>query len=242
MLKTIITICACLMLAGSAFGWQGAVGVAGSGAVAASYPDILFYWGMESAATEKSGKTMTLGDATSLSTAYASVGTHSMLVYKGSGSITLSNTAISSSDILSATSGRFGVDVLVHSYIQNTGIIRAYYDAGNCILCNLSAATIGEVRCAYSTTEALVTTSCGMTLDNWTYIEFAWGGSPKTMEIFCNGTSRASSTSALVAMNQPNDMQIGDWFGSGAGVYLDQALISSDPARDLNALKADTSF
>ncbi len=254
-MKKAIFLLLLLLIATPCFGQQQEArvlqGVIGGGVPATGgYADVLFYWGAESTATEKSGKTMTLGGACEISSTQHAVGSYSMSDYKGSGDPPFSTTTIVSQDIISQTAGRIGFYVYPttgwYGYAQYAYFLKAQYvNYTNAIFCRTIGATLGEVECGYLGNgggDYFSTTSCGLTADTWTFIEFTYGGTP-SMSIKCDGTQRGSSATAVTSpVNDFDTLQIGDAGGTGMMFYIDQVLISNSPTRDLNAIKTETSF
>jgi len=87
------------------------------------------------------------------------------------------------------------------------------------------------------TADPLTTTALGLTTGVWYYIEYAFKQSTPYREIFVNGVSKGSSSSAMTAFSQvPGELKIGDMLGGGdpqTDFHMDNIIFSTDSTLDL---------
>lgn len=204
------------------------------------YSDILFYWGAESGTAEKSAgdATATFGSSAEVNTGIPKVGSYSLDCPTGYDTASFD---ISSNDILDPVSGRVGFYWYVTTY-NNDGFWTASYDGNNNITFEKYGGQMAIRHTGNGTTVTLYT-GFNPTADTWYFVELVWGGATNTLELFLDGVSEASTTSSLTSMtSDPTTLIFGVTTGSDSDAHYDQMLSSNDPARDLNAIKNQTSF
>ncbi len=210
-----------------------------------AYPDILFYWGAESATAEKSGgdNTATLQSLAVIDAAYHPVGSGSLDCPTSYDRAEFTWTA----GVLSKDEGRVGFYFYADTLVTNGGLFDCRYDASNRISLYLAAADNTKLTLVFIVAGAgasISTAAATIAATTLYFVEIAWKLSTDYREIFVNGVSKASSTAAVgdVWAGDPVLVKFGEWAGGASDIHLDQMLISNSSTRDLNAIKDLTSF
>lgn len=212
------------------------------------YSDILFYHGFETSADcTLNNAEYSAGDATptcqsgvAISTTMAFAGTNSLSVPTDYDRMEFD---ISAGDIVDHVSGRIGF--AFHPTVGTIGatVYRAFYDANNYIQVALyDGIEPLKMRVTYMAggTSAVFDTTDIINLDTDQYVELKvdQGSVGNDFEVFVNGVSVATDDTATgVWGGTPTVMALGDVDGVQAPYYLDQFYSSSDPERDLYALR-----
>ena len=214
----------------------------------ASYPDIDFYWGCESATAEKSAgdNTATYNSGAVISSAQHAVGSNSLSIPS---TFDFAEFTVSSSDILSHISGRIGFYLWVTTFEAGDSLFHLRYDDTNAIWGYLSGTD--ELQLYYrrggGASSSAWSDGGNITTGSWFFVEFSWNvvGTNPNLAIYVNGTLRGTGMDDLTEVwaGTPTALRLG-FYGTNSGsvIFIDQVLCSSLYTRDLNALKGGTSF
>lgn len=249
MKKVLLTIAILLLIPSYSWAWHSGVMAAGVAAAGDTYSDILFYHGFETSTTCASDNaeysagdnTPTCQSGAAIDTTTIKVGANSLSIPTGYDRMQFT---VSSGDIADHLSGRVGFYFYATAWPTNDSLFRIYYDASNYIEGRAEVvSTYNRVFLIYRTGGASVNIrgTTNLSLDTWYFLEFSWnqGGAGNDFVLYTNGVSTATDDTASNAWDGiPTLLEIGDVQGNtSAQFYIDQFFSSSDPARDLNAIK-----
>lgn len=222
-------------------------------AAGGSYSDIVFYNSLETSTTcadcdaDKSAEdsTPTCVSGTNISTVIYQVGSNGLDVSTAYDQFEFD---IFSADIVDHLSGRIGFYVYFDTtYMHNASLFRVYYDASNYILLSTAISSGNRLRLTYNAggTATAFNTTVTFSVDTWYFVEAVWnkGGAGNDYQIIVDGGTPATDDTATGTWGgTPTVFEIGEVNGNTSNVFLDQILSSTDPERDLEAIKDLTSF
>jgi hypothetical protein len=241
-MKKLFTILVLLFLVSPCHAFMQMVG---SGVASATGDaSIIFYWGAESTAAEKSGgdTTVTLTSGANIDTTIKEIGTGSLGIPTEYDYASFDWTA----GVLDLDKGRIGFYFTLTTFVANADIFKIYANSSNYLRAEIYATN--RLRVLYASNGAntnICLPANDVLADGNTYfIEYAWDRANDTATLYINGSAVANNT---------NDMGTG-WTANPATVVfgnnttadtvynLDQILISDDNTKDLYALRNTTSF
>jgi len=216
-----------------------------------STADITYYWAMDSATSgqspQKGSGTITIGASWVSTTAV--VGTNALYnsnTGNSGGKITVSSTS------WNFTAGRWGAYMILRESTGASSIGDPFWiqgDTGTVATSKfiLTVDSIGEWLLNYSNANQLNLGTNLLTQNTTAFIEVAWDYTGATLgapcKVFkdgilqgtCSGTPNAGAPAG-------GTVQLGGQNANATALVMDQFIYSTDPNRDLNALKNTTSF
>lgn len=207
-----------------------------------SYPDIIFDWSCDSLTAERSA-----GDNSATAQAGASINTTTY--YQGTGSCGIGGSyqrfdfVLNNDDVIDVDAGRIGMWVRVSTtgnstlfnaeYGSSSNRIRLYMFGTNRIYYDYTAGGAGVTYTGSSDN--------AFTTGTWFFVEFAWnkGGTGDDFQLFVNGASVSTNDTATGTWSKASNgtFSIGDYEGNNAAFVIDRVRYSTDPTRDLYALR-----
>lgn len=231
--------------------------VAGGGVPVAgdTYSDILFYHDFETSTTCASCNAhYSAGDAAPTCSG-TQVAIDSGLAAVGSNSLDCPTDydrqvfTVSSSDIADHESGRIGCSLYITTVGLDSTVWRVYYGANDYIMLSIYDSNFpAKLRFRYMTSggtgnDVTITTSDILSQNTWYFVEARWnpGGDGNDFVLYVDGEDVGNSNDAVGSFaGTPTELVIGEVLGVASDIHIDQFYSSSDPGRDLNALKTCT--
>lgn len=207
-----------------------------------TYPDIIYEWSCDSLTAELSA-----GDTTATAEAGAAINTTTY--YQGTGSCGIGGSyqrfdfLLNNDDVIDVDAGRIGMWVRVTTTGNSTIFNAEYGSASN----RIRVYMFGTNRIYYDYVAGGTgvtytgTGNSAFTNNTWFFVEFAWnkGSAGNDFQLFINGTSVSTNDTATGTWSKTSTgtFSIGDYEGNNAVFFIDRVRYSTDPTRDLYALR-----
>lgn len=224
--------------------------ILGSGG--ASFPDIIFYWGMEqgtfSNADKATGSAIgVVNGSAAVSTSTVRVGTHSL-----SGPTVGAYVAFNPTGNFDFTQGGIGLWYYQSTAFANFGdLFRIQYSgspSNNVVYCSTTSA--GHINWQWiaggTGTSFRTTTGTVMTTNNWYWVQLLRNGNVFTLSIYDTAGSIVDTDTQTVSLGvldgALDQMLIGDSDSNSNNNFYDNVLVTNSTSRNLQTINTGTSF
>ena len=217
--------------------------------VGVSYPDIIFYHGLESTTAEKASNG---GDATGsllsdavISSAQKAVGSNSLYFPT---IFSYMRHTVTTNDILNTSAGRAGFYIYITTWSSNINVINYRIDGLNFLRVSTTIASGSRNALYYeyragATAMGVTSAVENLAASTWHFVEVYWNTATPAFSIKVNNANITTDTTSTGTIASSGFLCLGDYEGNVApNAYIDQVIISTDTSRDLYALRNTTSF
>lgn len=245
MRKYLILIVLLLPCLAYAQGMQPVGGVTVAAAAGDTYTDILFWWRCEG--TTLGAGDYSAGDTTAANANTAAINTDAVKV--GTNGIDADaawdgySFTVSSGDLINTSLGRVGFWLKINTWVNNLVVFNTTGSGGVTARLKITGDDDLSFEWVDGTNDnSTYTTGLGLSTGTWYFIEIAWDATSNYKKIFLDSSELSVSNYNGTGINAftNTELRVGICSASAGDIYMDNIMISNDPARNFYLLRNET--